>query len=201
MCVIWLVYMCDLTYSYVWHDTFIDWCCFYYFIKNSLVALLEALFARYVWQDSCICVIWLVHVLGVRRSHVGHDSFRSMMWLIHMCDRTCLHVCQDSLTCVTKLVHMCDTTDSYVWQDSWIRVTRLIYVFDETRSYVWHDSFMCVRLIIHMFDKPHSYVWTSRVSNIHRFYKCKCVPVLGFANVLLKRSWWGGRWRRRVTDF
>jgi len=30
-----------------------DWCCFYYFIRNSLVALLEALFARItslVWQ-------------------------------------------------------------------------------------------------------------------------------------------------------
>ena len=24
----------------------IDWCCFYYFLRNSLVALLEALFAR-----------------------------------------------------------------------------------------------------------------------------------------------------------
>jgi len=28
------------------HCCLIDWCCFYYFLRNSLVALLEALFAR-----------------------------------------------------------------------------------------------------------------------------------------------------------
>jgi len=30
----------------------IDWCCFYYFVRNSLVALLEALYARYLCVDS-----------------------------------------------------------------------------------------------------------------------------------------------------
>jgi len=33
----------EVKYSVI---TTIDWCCFYYFLRNSLVALLEALFAR-----------------------------------------------------------------------------------------------------------------------------------------------------------
>ena len=33
----------------------IDWCCFYYFLINSLVALLEALFARRIEQPSQNC--------------------------------------------------------------------------------------------------------------------------------------------------
>jgi len=32
------------------------WCCFFYFIRNSLVALLEALFAR-AW--CCMCIIYI----------------------------------------------------------------------------------------------------------------------------------------------
>ena len=38
-----------LTHLYSWSArSIIDWCCFYYFVRNSLVALLEALRARSV---------------------------------------------------------------------------------------------------------------------------------------------------------
>ena len=36
----------------------IDWCCFYYFLRNSLVALLEALFARIFFRFE-ISVCWI----------------------------------------------------------------------------------------------------------------------------------------------
>ena len=36
----------------------IDWCCFYYFVRNSLVALLEALCARIFSWDSWISVFF-----------------------------------------------------------------------------------------------------------------------------------------------
>jgi len=42
------VFACICEYMYIC----IDWCCFYYFLRNSLVALLEALFAR----DDCVKV-------------------------------------------------------------------------------------------------------------------------------------------------
>jgi len=36
----------------------IDWCCFYYFLRNSLVALLEALFAQYSKSKSIQTVLF-----------------------------------------------------------------------------------------------------------------------------------------------
>jgi len=41
-------------FVYVYKEHMIDWCCFYYFVKNSLVALLEALCA------------WCIYMLGSR---------------------------------------------------------------------------------------------------------------------------------------
>jgi len=35
-----------------WQPPFFDWCCFYYFLRNSLVALLEALFAQVSLQEQ-----------------------------------------------------------------------------------------------------------------------------------------------------
>ena len=45
-----LVQLSDRSGGY--RDSAIDWCCFYYFLRNSLVALLEALFARLL-GESC----------------------------------------------------------------------------------------------------------------------------------------------------
>jgi len=39
---------------YQTHDFVFDWCCFYYFLRNSLVALLEALFARSISSQNLI---------------------------------------------------------------------------------------------------------------------------------------------------
>jgi len=40
------VNICIYIYTYINVYTYIDWLCFYYFVRNSLVALLEALCAR-----------------------------------------------------------------------------------------------------------------------------------------------------------
>ena len=64
-CVTWLIPMCDMTRSYVWHRTH-----------------------SYVWRDSFICVTWLIHMCDMTHSYVSHDSFICVTWLIHMCDMT-----------------------------------------------------------------------------------------------------------------
>ena len=58
------VYLNMYVYIYVYKDKkkrnickpYIDWCCFYYFLRNSLVALLEALFARNVYRYICVYI-------------------------------------------------------------------------------------------------------------------------------------------------
>jgi len=44
--VTWLIHTRDMTHAQMWHASFIEWCYFYYFVRNSLVALLEALCAH-----------------------------------------------------------------------------------------------------------------------------------------------------------
>ena len=101
-CLTWLVYMCDMTHSYVRHDM-CD-------VTHS-----------YVWHDSFICVTWLIHLYQCRCGgcvHVWHDSFTYMTWLfpyinvdvgvVCMCQAKRLHVWHDSCICVTWLIHMCD---------------------------------------------------------------------------------------------
>jgi len=138
----------------------------------------------YVWQDSVICVTWL----------------------IHMCDRTHSYVWHDSFIYVTWLIHMCDMTHSYVWHDSfitWGRAARanlvafaLIRNFLQSRSDLWNTSavdmtnscvwldpfmcvtwlFMCVTWLIHMCDMTHSKdsicAW-----RVKRLYMCVTCPI------------------------
>jgi len=51
----------------------IDWCCFYYFLRNSLVALLEALFAR-------ILAVYFIHL-----SRIIHISQENTLTLCCCC--------------------------------------------------------------------------------------------------------------------
>ena len=49
------IHTCVYKYIYV----YIDWCCFYYFLRNSLVALNEALFARI---NICIYICIYIYI-------------------------------------------------------------------------------------------------------------------------------------------
>jgi len=133
----WLVHMCDMTHSYVWHDSFI----------------------RVTWlivcHDSFICVTWLIHVCGMTHSYVWHD------WLVLMCDKTDAHVCHDSFVCVPRA--SCDMIHSYVWHELSMGVTWILHMCDLTHSYVWYDSCIYVIWRMHISDMTHSYVWHDSV--------------------------------------
>jgi len=148
-------YMCDMTHSCVWHDSFIymTWLIHMCDVTNS-----------HVWSDAFIRVIWLIHVWHTNTSYAWHDPFIRVIWLIHMCDTTNSYVWHASFMCVIWLIHMrdmahmCDMSHSMcdvnltvrrylsVRHDSFIRMTCLIHrIWLMTHSYVWHDSFnMCV---------------------------------------------------------
>jgi len=96
-CVTWLIHMCDLTHSYVWHDSFIHIC---------------DMTCSYVCHDSFIRVTWLIHMCDMTHLYVWHDSF-----IIHQALQL-QHVWRDSFICVTRLIHMCDMTHLLAWRDS-----------------------------------------------------------------------------------
>ena len=60
--------MCDMTY--VWHDLRVTW-------------PIDFLTYSFVWHDSFICVIWLIHMCDMTHSYAWHDSFVRVTWLIH----------------------------------------------------------------------------------------------------------------------
>ena len=138
------LHLCDMTCSYVWHDSF---------IRVAWLIHMCDVAHSYVWYDSFICVTWLIQMCDMNYSNVGHDSF--------MCDITHTYVWRDSFQCV-------DMTHSNVsCHMLWIACSRKrrtavlpsnwrIQMFDMTHSNVWHDSFKCATWLIHMCDMTHS---------------------------------------------
>jgi len=177
ICVTWLIQMCYMTHSYVWHDSFIR-------LKCDMTH-------SYVWHDSFIRVTGLIHMCDRTHSYVWHDSFVCVTWLIHTCGMTHSYVWRNSFVCVTWLIHMCGMTHSYVWRDSFVCVTWLIHMCGMTHSYVWHDSFTCVAWLIHMgnthYDgllhhratgrQCHTYEWVMSHINVCVCHVCMYVCV------------------------
>jgi len=134
-CVTWLVHMCDMTHSYVWHDSFIrvTWLIPYMwhdtFINMNESAQTNLLchtpVALYAGHMSTIkCVTWLIHV--------WHDSFIRVTWLIP-------YMWHDTFICVTWLIYMCYMTHPYMWNDSIIHMK--LYAWKSTMGWLrWVGS-------------------------------------------------------------
>jgi len=99
--------VCDMTHTYVWHDSFIcvPWLIHMCAMTHSWVSFCAPLIC--MWHDSYICVPWLIHMCDMTHPWVSlctplicmwHDSYTRdmtrarMTWRIHMCDMTHLNV-------------------------------------------------------------------------------------------------------------
>jgi len=165
VCETWLIHMCDMTHSNVWHDSRL-------YICDMTYSNVRCKWIFRTCTSMSTCETWLIHMCNMTHSYVWHDSFIRVTRLIHMCDMTHSYVWHDSFIRVTRLIHMCDMTHSYVWHDSFIRVTRL------TTLHSWHDLFrgirdttcseVCrtlhtavldMRVNVSLWDVTHSHVW------------------------------------------
>jgi len=113
--------MCDMTHSYVWHDSFI---CVTWLIHMSLHVIAYS-------------VTWHAMSLLISINHVT----RSNEWLASVCDINA-HIHMSRVAMSHDMTH--------VWHDSFICVTGLIYMCDMTHCYVWHGSFICVTHVTHV---------------------------------------------------
>ena len=68
-CVTWVIHMCDMTHSYVWHDSFIR--------VTWRIQVCDTT-RSYEWLDSSTCLTWLIHMRDTTHSHVRHDSYICM---------------------------------------------------------------------------------------------------------------------------
>jgi len=69
--------MCDMSHSYVRHDSFIS--------VTELIHMCDMTHS-YVWHNSFMCVTWLIHMRDMTHLYVWQDSFICVTWVIHMCD-------------------------------------------------------------------------------------------------------------------
>jgi len=145
--------MCDMTHSYVWHDSFIHMCdmAHSYVWHDSFICV----------NDSFICVAWLIHTCDMSHSYVLQHSF--------MCAMTQSNVWHDSFIRVTWLNHTCDMTawascncsgikkKKTEWQRQAARTNRVLYFrffLAACLCVTWRIdieiySFICVACVLH----------------------------------------------------
>jgi len=126
--------MCDMTGSYMWHDSFIC----------------EA-WHHFAWHDLFMHVTRLIHLCGMIRRILESAS--------NSIEMTYSYVCHDQFICATWLIHMRDMTHSYVRHDSfiWLIAWLIEYALNRhqnTRCCVaqrlFCDSFVCATWQIHV---------------------------------------------------
>ena len=114
--------MCD-TYGvpYVWYNSFI--CVDKMWLHDSYTHVVYAYDSAYLK-----IFIWLFfwhnfsHVYSVTHSYVWHDSSMCVIWLIHACGMTHPYVWYDSFMCVPWNIRICSTTYPCMLYMGWLRL-------------------------------------------------------------------------------
>jgi len=150
ICVTWLIHMCDMTHSYVVHDSF---------ICNDEINLHHTcdMTHSYMWHDAFISETrpmsmwdrthlyagtWLVHLYVARHSFFCDDETN----LHHTPDMSHLYVGHDSFICGIWHTHTRDMTHVFVIK------TGLFYQYNTALYPLWHVSFV---IIIRLFFQYH----------------------------------------------
>jgi len=158
-------FMCGVTNSYVWHDSFacVTWLIHTWNMTHLYVW--HHSFTRethlYVWPNS---VKKHIHMWGVIRLYSWRDSFMCMTWLIHMWHVTHLYrdVREHSFVIVRCHFQKCDVVHSYVTHDYidiciyicilYINIHICIHMF----IYIYIYTYEYMHMYVHM---SHSNVW------------------------------------------
>jgi len=104
-CVIWLIYVYDMTHLYTFIYTTCTW-------QDSCV------WARNQWREPFDCIMWLIRMWDMTHTYVWYDSsiYMAYMWQDSRVPARIQR--RDPLDSIMWLIHMCDTTRSCVWYDS-----------------------------------------------------------------------------------
>jgi len=108
ICVTWPIHMCEMTHSYVWHD--------------SCGCLVSHTICR---TPSMLC---LIPMCDMTHSYIRHDSFMRVTWLVQMSDMTHSYVHRKSslylpLGSVNLVLKVMGTPDEISSPPGWNRVS------------------------------------------------------------------------------
>jgi len=151
--------MCDLTHSYVWHESFIHatWSIQHTWpVRDVSTRLIHT--CGIAWLVHTCDVTWLVCTRDRTHADVWHDSSTLGTWSIHSCDMTISYVCHDSLNTgmanqrherivvhVAMILVICEWVMPPTGMRHVTFMTQAWSIIEiMTHWYVWHGSFTCV---------------------------------------------------------
>jgi len=191
----WPMHICGITHSYGWHSLCntlqhtqihcnalqrtvthcntmqhtIGWCGFYYFIRNSLIALLEAPFARFFGKDRFLLKNTLQSTAtGLSDCTSGYgDGFRcdlfvfflhifmscvSPTWIIHV-----THTNESFCICECVISHM--RTSNVTQKKGWCHICEWLCWRVWWWLYEWFISHIFVCCVKHVDESCHTNEW------------------------------------------
>jgi len=113
MCVSWLIRLCDMTHSYVCHDSSV---CMPWRWRRRWGAHKCVCTCSYARHDSCVCVTTHSCVRQRVTQTYSHDSF------IYVCHDSFIYVCHDSFLRVWEsvCVFVCERVFVYLWEREYL---------------------------------------------------------------------------------
>jgi len=134
ICVPWLIHMCAMTHSHVWHDSFR---CMTWLIHMC------AMTHSYVWHNSVIYVPWLIYTVP---------------WLLHVCEKKiqcARRVCEKNAVTHLRVCH-----DSFIWISHGTRVNESRQKI-QCAPRVLHQLYLCSHAWHRLFTNctKNSYEW------------------------------------------
>jgi len=143
--------MCDMTHSYVWHDSFIrvTWLIRTCDTTHSSpkVAASEGLWLIHMCVMAHGCVTKLIQTCDV--------TWLVDIWATKVGGKLRFY---DWFQFVTRLIDMCDMTHACVWHDSWVRETWLVEMCDMTDSCIYERHTDDMMEVLEMFEHIHFYM-------------------------------------------
>jgi len=134
----WLIQMCDMTHSDVWHDSLrcLKW----------LIQMCEMSHSN-GWHDSVRCVIWLIQMCDMTYSDMWHESF------------ICVTRTGEGVSRAARTTRTNESCQTYEWVMSHIvvsHVTHMNYSICAYGGVMSHINEWC-----HAYEWVMSYIWRS----------------------------------------
>ena len=139
----WRIHICDMTHSYVRHDSFV---CVTWLIHRCDMILLHGC------HDTLTCVRWLI-AMCYNKGAFSHSPDTHMWGLTPRCVR---HKSFTSVTCGWDMSHTHTHTHTHTHVERSCRWVTHSTCVAMTHSYMWHDSFTYVTWLIHICGTLHS---------------------------------------------